>query len=108
MSTFAEAREHYEPLCEVYVAPETLGEGEWLLFGEILPRAMDNIDASFETKHRIPVQSRSAEELLKWIWSYPDELNRALEADLSESLGDAIQIREWYPPTPEEREGVSR
>lgn len=103
MSTFAEARQHYGPLCEVYIAPEILGDGEWILFGEILPRAMDDIDARVENKQRIPVSPRPAEDLLDWIESSPAELNRTLNATIPDAFGSNVKIYEWYPPTPEER-----
>lgn len=107
MSTFEEARAHYGPLCEVYIAPEILGDGEWILCGEILPRAMDEIDARFENKQRIPISSRPAKEVRDWIRSAPDELNRALNATIPDAFGTRVKIYEWYPATPEEREEVS-
>ncbi len=100
MSTFQEAREHFEPLCEVYVGEDARGN-ERLFIGVIVTG--DRIDGCGSIGQRIPVQSRSAEELLKWIWTYPDELNRAMETELAESLGDTVGILEWYPATPEER-----
>lgn len=105
MSTFQEAREHYEPLFEVYVG-ETPQGTERLFIGEIL--TADRIDGCGSLEQRIPVPSRGAEELLDWIWTYPDELNRAMQTDLAESLGSTVNILEWYPATPEEREEVRR
>lgn len=105
MSTFAEAREHFEPLCEVYVGETPQGH-ERLFIGEIL--TADRIDGCSSLGQQIPVSSRPAEELLKWIWTYPAELNRTMETELAESLGGTVDIGEWYPAIPEEREVITR
>ncbi len=105
MSTFEEARAHFEPLYEVYIGHTPDGR-ERLFIGEIVTG--DRIDGCESLGQRIPVNPRRAEELLEWIWSYPDELNRAMEAELAEALGNTVEIVEWYPATPEEREVISQ
>lgn len=85
MSTFEEARAHFEPLYEVYISHAPDGR-ERLFIGEIVTG--DRIDRCGSIGRRIPVKPRSAEKLLKWIWTYPDELNRAMEAELRRRSGD--------------------
>lgn len=105
MITFEEARAQFEPLSEVYIGHAPDGR-ERLFIGEIVTG--DRIDGYGSIGRRIPVKPRSVEELLEWIWTYPDELNRAMETELAEALGDTVEIVEWYPPTPEEREVISQ
>lgn len=94
------AREHFEPLTEVWIASARCPERtrEWLSIGEL-----SAIDAHNRRQYdrgdlrRIPVSPRSAEELRAWIKSAPDELNRALDGDLPDDLHWSIEIEECYP-----------
>ncbi|WP_248911080.1 hypothetical protein [Halocatena marina] len=104
MSTFEEARAHYEPLAEVWIGEAEDGQ-ERLFVGEIDP---DRITGRYgSVLRRLPVKSRGALELIEWIESGPDELNRAMEAELPGALGKTVDILEWYPATPEEREVIA-
>lgn len=96
MSSFEDAREHYGPLFEVYIGESEHG-AEMLYIGEIIPGGVPGtID------RRIPVKPRSGAEMVDWIESGPDELNRVVEADLPEEYEETIGLYEWYPPLPAE------
>jgi hypothetical protein len=98
MSDFEAAREYFEPLFEVYIG-RTNDRSERLYIGEIIPDAVTGRHG--EIKRRIPVQPCEATALIEWIKSCPDELNRAMEADLTTALGDTVDVLEWYPPIEE-------
>lgn len=108
MTISDDVREHYGPLTEVYIGETPFpDEQERLIIGEINPYVLrQNGEISVQPLQRIPVKKRSAEDLIDWIRSYPDELDRALDADVREVL--ARGILERYPPTPEEREVPER
>ncbi len=98
------AREHFEPLTEVWIAQarSPARSREWLYLGEL-----SAVDGHNRRQHdrgelrRIPVKPRSAEALRAWIKSGPDELNRALEGDLPDDLHWSIEVEEHYPAVPE-------
>lgn len=97
-----DVRTEYEPLSEVWIGRTPYpDEQECLLIGEINPYPLrQNGEISEQPLQRIPVKKRSAEELIDWIESAPDELDRALEGDLYEVL--SRDIIERYPPVPQE------
>lgn len=108
MTIPADVREHFGPLCEVYIGRTPYpDEQEQLIIGEINPYTLrEKGEISDQPLQRIPVQPRSAEDLINWIKNAPDELDRALEGDLHEVLTRGILER--YPPIPEFREVSAR
>lgn len=105
MSDFEALRERFSPLAEVYIGRADDGS-EWLYIGEINGTSMyrRSEDKRFHLE-RIPVQPREPCDLAEWIQSGPDELNRAMDADLPDALGDTVGISESYPPIEEIEEG---
>lgn len=59
---------------------------------------MEKTDARWETKRRIPVSSRPADELLDWIESAPDELNRALNGEIPDAFGSNVKSASGIRP----------
>lgn len=94
------AREHFEPLSEVWIAQSVHPERtrEWIYLGEL-----SAVDGHNRRQHdrgelrRIPVSSRSAGDLIEWIKNGPDELNRALDGDLPDDLYWSVRVEERYP-----------
>lgn len=102
-----DVREHFGPLAEVYIGHTPYpDEQEQLIIGEIHPYVFrQKSEISEQPLQRLPVKQRSAEDLIDWIRDTPDELDRALDADVREVLKRGVLER--YPPTPEEREGIA-
>lgn len=96
-STFERLREENSPLFEVYIGRGAMTGREKLYIGEIdeFEQHDDDLDEWVEIE-RIPVKPRDALDLVEWIQSGPDELNRALDGDLPADIGRTIGIEEKY------------
>ena len=94
--TFLRLREEHSPLFEVYIGRAESGR-EMIYLGEIdeFEQHDDTLD-EWVSIERIPVKPRDAPALVEWIKSGPDELNRAMEADLPEDIGRTVDISETY------------
>lgn len=98
--SFQAARDHFEPLSEIWLAQSRDPERtrEWIYIG-----VLSAVDARNRGLHgrgelrRIPVSPRPADELVAWIKTGPGELNRALDGDLPDDIGWSIKIEERYP-----------
>lgn len=100
------ARDHFEPLSEVWIAQarSPARSREWIYLGVLC--AVDGHNRRQRDRgplRRIPVSPRSPEDLLAWIKSGPDELNRALDGDFPDDLGWSIEVEERYPSVAEVR-----
>lgn len=104
MTDIEDIRERFEPLAEVWIAQSSdpARSREWVYLGALA--AVDGHNRQHHDRgelRRIPISPRSAEKLIEWVKSGPDELNRALEGDLPDDLGWSIEVEERYPAVPE-------
>lgn len=98
MTGIEAARERFEPLSEVWLARSRTTTREWVYIGELSAVSGHNRRQHDRGElRRIPISPRCAEKLIEWVKTGPDELNRALNADLPDDIGWSIRIEEHYP-----------